>query len=126
MAPVINVSIVVQPQPDMDVLSVPTKNTTDSDEEINMETGINEVDNMVEGGKAVATDVKVKWKMKLVGIIIAGIGVLFVKFTADPTMAKIAIGVIVIGVLMILGTGGIVFILKQALSAGSNQPRTKL
>ncbi len=91
-----------------------------------MGTGINEIDELVEGGKSAAADVKMKWKMKLAGVVVAGIGALLLKFTADPTMTKIAIGVIVVGVVMILGTGGIKWVLKQAYSAGKNQPSVKL
>jgi len=91
-----------------------------------MGTGINEIDELVEGGKSAASDVKMKWKMKLAGVFVAGIGALLLKFTADPTMTKIAIGVIVVGVLMILGTGGIKWVFKQAYSAGKNQPSVKL
>lgn len=91
-----------------------------------MGTGIDELDKLVDGGKAAASDVKMKWKMKLAGVAVAGIGALLLKFSSDPTMTKIAIGVIVVGVVMILGTGGVKWVLKEAYSAGKNQPRTKI
>lgn len=91
-----------------------------------MGTGINELDDIVEDGKTVASDVKAKWKIKLVGTGVLGIGVLLLKFTSDATMNKVAIGVIVVGVLMILGVNGIKWVFKQALSAGKSQPDVKL
>lgn len=91
-----------------------------------MGTGINELDDIVEDGKTVASDVKAKWKIKLVGAGVLGIGVLLLKFTSDATMNKVSIGVIVVGVLMILGINGITWVIKQALSAGKNKPDVKL
>ena len=91
-----------------------------------MGTGINEVDELVEGGKSAVADVKSKWKMKLAGVAVAGIGALLTKYSENATMNQIGIGVIVVGVLMILGTGGIVYVVKQIHSAGKNRPRVKL
>jgi hypothetical protein len=88
-----------------------------------MGTGIDEVDGLVDDGKSVVADVRMKWKMKLWGTAVTGVGALITRYWSNPpVMTKVGIGVIVVGVLMILGTDGIKFVLKQLYSAGKNSP----
>jgi hypothetical protein len=88
-----------------------------------MGTGIDEVDGLVEDGKSVVADVRMKWKMKLWGAAVAGVGALITRYWDNPpVMIKVGIGVIVVGVLMILGSDGVKFVLKQTYSAGKNRP----
>ena len=88
-----------------------------------MGTGIDEVDSLVEEGTSVVADVRMKWKIKLWGAAVAGVGTLITRYWDNPpVMSKVGIGVIVVGVLMILGTDGIKFVLKQIYSAGKNSP----
>jgi hypothetical protein len=98
-----------------------------------MPTGIDDIDEMVEGGKSVASDVKSKWKTKLIGLAIAAVGGLIAYFTrgtapntAGHTVFYVGIGAVVVGVVVILGVGGIKWICKQAYSAGKNTPTPKL
>jgi len=87
-----------------------------------MGTGIDELDGLVNDGKSAASDIKLKWKMKLAGAAVAGVGALITRyFVNPPVMIKVGIGVIVVGVLMILGTDGIKFVLKQLYSAGKSR-----
>lgn len=90
-----------------------------------MSKGINEFDEMVEGSKAPAAAVKMKWSMKLVGLAITAVGVLLLKSSSYPVMKQISAGVIVVGALMILGTGGIKFVLNQIWSAVKKTPIVK-
>ena len=88
-----------------------------------MGTGTDEVDGLVEDGKSVVADVRMKWKMKLWGAAVAGVGALITRYWDNPpVMIKVGIGVIVVGVLMILGSDGVKFVLKQTYSAGKNRP----
>lgn len=88
-----------------------------------MGTGFDEVDGLVDDGKSVLADVRRKWKMKLGGAAVTAAGALVTRYwTTPPVMSKVGIGVIVVGVLMILGTEGIKFVLKQIYSAGKNNP----
>ncbi len=92
-----------------------------------MATGIDELDELVDGGKTAAADVKAKWKMKLGGVAVAGIGGLVLRYVGESQEVRYAgIGAIVVGVLMILGTEGIKWAGIQVLSAGKSRPRTKL
>ncbi|MBM4027435.1 MAG: hypothetical protein FJ280_18820 [Planctomycetes bacterium] len=91
-----------------------------------METG-DEVDDLARGAKNAVSDVRKKWKMKLFGVMVAGIGTAILLLSESGSDAKrIGIGVIVVGALMILGTRGLMFVFKQAYFAGKNQPRVKL
>lgn len=82
---------------------------------------------MVEDGKNVVADVLMKWKMKLWGAAVTGVGALITGYWSNPpVMSKVGIGVIVVGVLMILGTDGIKFVLKQLYSAGKKAPDAEL
>jgi hypothetical protein len=88
-----------------------------------MRTGVDEVDSLVDDGKNVVADIRMKWKMKLRGAAIAGIGTLITQYWYNPSiMSKVGIGMIVVGVLMVLGTDGIKFVLKQIYSVGKNSP----
>ncbi len=88
-----------------------------------MGTGIDEVDGLIGDGKCVVADVRMKWKTKLWRAAVAGVGALITRYWDNPpVMTKVGIGVILVGVLMILGTDGIKFVLKQIYSAGKNSP----
>jgi hypothetical protein len=90
-----------------------------------MGTGIDELDQLVEGGKSAAADVKGKWMMKLGGVAVAGIGALVLRSAGEsPEIRYAGIGILVVGVLMILGTDGIKWTARQIWSAGKNKPRT--
>lgn len=90
-----------------------------------MGTGIDELDELLNGGKAAAADVKRKWKMKLGGVALAGIGALVLLFAGDsPEIRFAAAGLLAAGVLMILGTNGIKWAARQIWSAGKNKPKT--
>ncbi|MEI7901323.1 MAG: hypothetical protein WCK89_13815 [bacterium] len=84
-----------------------------------MSTGFDELDSLAEDGKSAVSDIRLKWKMKLAGAAVIGIGALITRYwSSPPVMFKIGTGIIVVGVLMVLGTDGIKFVLKQLYSAG--------
>ena len=98
-----------------------------------MPTGINEIDEMVDGGRSVVSDVKANWRTKLIGLAVgmaSGTVVHFTRISAPEstghTMFLVGIGGIVVGVLLMLGVGGVQWIARQVYSAGKNAPKTKV
>lgn len=92
-----------------------------------MGTGIDELDELVCSGKTAVADIKTKWRMKLGGAAVMGIGALMIRYASDSgDIKKIGIAGIVVGVLMILGTDGVKWAIGQIWSAGKNAPKTKV
>ena len=92
-----------------------------------MGTGIDELDALVNDGKTAVSDIRRKWRMKLAGaaVAVAG-GLMFIYAGRSSDALKVGVAIIVVGVLMMLGSGGITWVVRQLWSAGKKIPSPKL